>query len=408
MEIPAPAALLQRVRSLPAGELLVERLSEQSGVHLVGGAVRDLLLDVPPRELDLVVEGDGERVARRLGGHIIRHERFGTWLVTLNGFSYDIAQARREVYPHPGALPEVAPAPLAEDLLRRDFTVNAMALALGGPQAGTLRAAPHALEDLGERRLRVLHDRSFIDDPTRLLRLVRYRTRMGFEIEARTARLAAAAVAGGALATVSGSRLGSELRLLAGEPRPLDALAGLRELDLAAAIHPDLGPAAEDLAVGRRALELLPADGRSDRLALAVASRRISAQELPGLLDRLAFEAADREAITAAATASSALARELSRATNPSQVALAAAGRPVELIALAGALGAEEPARAWLERLRHVELTIAGADLLEAGVPQGPAVGRGLRAALAAKLDGRVSGRESELAVALQAARRTG
>src|SRR5205823_5917854 len=135
-----------------------------------------------------------------------------------------IAQARRERYSTPGALPDVEPASLDEDLVRRDFTVNAIALALGAPKPGMITAAPRALEDLERELLRVLHERSFLDDPTRLLRLVRYQSRLGFTVEPGTAALAAAAASEGALSTVSGSRVGAELRLLAREPDPLKAL----------------------------------------------------------------------------------------------------------------------------------------------------------------------------------------
>ena len=194
---------------------------------------------------------------------------------------YDIARARRETYAHPGALPDVAPAPLAEDLERRDFTVNAIALALAGDRAGELTSVPPALEDLDARRLRVLHDQSFIDDPTRLLRLVRYATRLGFEIEPHTRALADRAIAGGALRTVSGPRVGAELRLLAREPDPVRALAGLGELGLDGAIHPGFG--LEDADLARRALALLPDGGRRDRIALAVAAREVPAPELGGV-----------------------------------------------------------------------------------------------------------------------------
>ena len=408
MKIPPPAALLAKVRSLPPAEPLVERLRHQPGVHLVGGAVRDLLLAGAPSDLDLVVETDAEEVIRQLGGRVISHERFGTWAVAVDGYSYDIARARTETYPRPGALPDVQPAGLNEDLLRRDFTVNAIAVALGGPQPGELAAAPQALDDLDQRRLRILHERSFIDDPTRLLRLVRYRSRLNFTVEERTAELAAEAVAQAALDTVSGSRLGVELRLLACEPDPLVALRALDDFSLAGAIHPGFGLAEGDLGLATRARALLPADGRRDRLALALASRRVPPAELQTLLDRLAFEADDRAAIVAAAAQSNELAAGLEAATHPSEVAAAAAGLPVELVALAGALGPDRQARAWLSELRHVGLEITGADLLEAGVGEGPAVGRGLRTALAAKLDGRVQGREQELSVALQAARATG
>jgi tRNA nucleotidyltransferase (CCA-adding enzyme) len=401
MEVPAPRELLERVRALPAGAPLLDRLGGADGVYLVGGSVRDLLLGGRPLDLDIVVDGDAADLAARLGGELLVHDRFGTSAVRLEGLTYDIARARRETYRHPGALPDVAPASLEEDLLRRDFTVNALAIALTGSAAGRLHAAPGALEDLEGRRLRVFHDGSFRDDPTRTLRLARYASRLGFGIEPRTRELAREAIATDALATVSGSRLGGELRLLAGEPDPVAALRSLAELRLDRAIHPRFGLRDEGLA--RRAIALLPGDGRRDRLAIAIAARDIGAGELTSLLDALAFEAPDREAIVAAATRAPELAKRLERARLPSQIAAAAGRAGPELMALAGAIGPERQAREWLTRLRHVGLEIDGGDLLAAGVPQGPLVGRGLRAALAAKLNGRASGREEELTRALQA-----
>lgn len=406
MEIPPADDLIERVHSLAPGGPLLDHLGERAAVYLVGGAVRDLLLGGAPTDLDLVVEGDTSELAQRLGGQPVRFERFGTSTVSIDGFSYDIAQARRETYARPGALPDVEPAPLEEDLLRRDFTVNAIALSLGQPDPGVLLAAPGALQDLDERLLRVLHERSFLDDPTRLLRLARYHSRLGFEIEPATARLAASAVAEGALGTVSGSRVGAELRLLAREPDPMKALQALGELGLAAAIHPELGT--PDTELGRRALALLPDDERSDRLALAVAMRGIEGSELRGLLDRLAFEAEDREVIVAAATRAEAAADGLADAQRPSDIFKAVLGAPLEQVALAGGLGPYEAAESWINRLRHVRLGIDGSDLLAAGVPEGPAIGRGLRAALEARLDGRAESREAELEVAEQAAQATG
>jgi len=406
VEIPSPQALLERVRSLPAGRPLLARLDDAIGVHLVGGAVRDLLIGGEPDDLDLVVEGDAAALARRLDEAPRIHDRFGTSTVRLDGFTYDLARARRETYARPGALPDVAPATLSDDLKRRDFTVNALALALGAPRPGELTSVPSALDDLAARRLRALHDASFIDDPTRLLRLVRYASRLGFAIEPHTLALARAAVLARALDTVTGSRIGTELRLLAREPDPLAAIATLHELRLDSAIHPDFG--LTDLALGRRAFLLLPADGHSDRLALALALRGVPRKEVRALLDRLAFEAADRDAILAAATRAPSLAAALERARRPSEIAEAAAGAGPELVALAGALGPATNARDWLTRLRHVQLEIDGSELLAAGIPEGPAVGRGLQAALAGKLDGRVSGRAAELAAALEAAQDNG
>jgi tRNA nucleotidyltransferase (CCA-adding enzyme) len=405
VDVPPSPVLIDRLRALPAAAPLLARVEREPGVYLVGGAVRDLLRGGEPYDLDLVVEGDAVALARRLGPARI-HDRFGTSTLTLDGFSYDIARARRERYPRPGALPEVAPASLAEDLLRRDFTVNAIAIALGGAEAGALSSAPNALEDLDAARLRVLHDRSFIDDPTRLLRLARYASRLGFGIEPRTLELARAAVRSDAVHTVSGSRLGTELRLLAREPDPVAAFQQLRSLGLDAAISEHFGLADPDLA--QRALKLLPDDGRRDLVVLALAGRRLQPSALRELLDWLAFEAGDRDVITAAALRADDVAGALTRAERPSEIADALAGAPPELVAVAGALGSADKARRWLERLRHVRLEIDGGDLTSAGVPEGPAVGTGLRAALAAKLDGAATGRDDELEHALRAARGNG
>ncbi|MDQ6804565.1 MAG: hypothetical protein M3065_06280 [Actinomycetota bacterium] len=410
MQIPTSEELIRRIEALPSAAPVLAAVAGEPGVHLVGGAVRDLLLraaggDGPvapaPGDLDLVAEGDVAALASRLGGRYRAHERFGTASVILDGHGYDFAMARRETYAAPGALPDVSPATLTEDLRRRDFTVNAIAVTLGGPRAGELTAAPGALEDLAAGRLRVLHDRSFIDDPTRLLRLARYASRLGFAIEPGTLALAEGAVAGDALTTVSGARIGAELRLLAREEDPVAGLAAVAELGLDRAIDPRFGIADPELA--RRAFALLPGDGRRDVLALALAAAAISPAELAPLLDELAFDADSRDGIVAAVNGAERTAAALSAAERPSEIAAAVARGSAELVALAGALGPVERAREWLESLRHVRLEIDGDDLIAAGVPEGPEVGQGLRAALAAKLDGRVGGQESELGEALRA-----
>jgi tRNA nucleotidyltransferase (CCA-adding enzyme) len=403
---PDPDQLLARLAALPAGEPLMRRLQGEPNVYLVGGAVRELLLGGHPFDLDLVVEGDPAAVLSRLDGETVIHDRFGTSTATVDGFTYDLGRARRETYPRPGALPEVRPASLDDDLSRRDFTVNAIAMALGGDDAGGLRAFSGALDDLERRTLRVLHDASFVDDPTRLLRLARYRARLGFEIDDHTLALVRRALDQRVLDTVTGPRVGNELRLLASEQDPIAQLLTLRELGLDRAIDPSFG--LNDEALARRALDLLPSDGRRDLLALALAGRRLGTGELRRLLDRLGLEAAERDVIIATATRAPSLARSLAAAERPSEVANAALGAPPELVALAGALGPAETAADWLEHLRHVGLEISGRDLLAAAVPEGPAVGRGLRAALMAKLDGRAESREQELAVALEAARAAG
>ena len=403
---PDPDRLLAALRAQPAGARLVAALEgDQTDVYLVGGAVRDLLLGVAPRELDLLVEEDPGPLLARLGAGTVRsYDRFGTASFELDGFPYDIARARVETYEHPGALPAVAPARVREDLRRRDFTVNAIAVGVAGSARGELHAVPSALHDLDARRLAVLYDASFIDDPTRLLRMALYAARLGFTPAADTAALAREAIAGGALSTVSGARIGAELRRLAAEPDPVAALGALAELGLDEAIEPDFG--LRDAELARRALGLLPTDGDPSGLVLAAACMELPKPQLAALLDRLSFEAHARDLIITAATNAVGLARRLVVAHRPSEVAATADGMPIEAIALAGALDEQalSNAQQWLAQLRCVGLEIDGRDLLAGGIASGPAIGQGLRAALAAKLDGLAPDRERQLQEAIRAA----
>ena len=432
--------LLNRVRELPGGRELLELAAGRNDVELVGGAVRDLLLDRTPRELDVVVGDEGSsfgdaaslfagELAARLNtlAGTSEHEHFGTALVEWDGGRIDVATRRAEYYSAPGALPEVHAGTLDEDLLRRDFTVNAIAVTLDGERPGEVHAAPGALEDLRAGRLRVLHDASFIDDPTRLLRLARYAERLELEIEPHTAELASRAVAAQALDTVSGARIGAELRLALDEPGAISSLAAMDDLGLLTALHPRLRL---NRGASERALALLPGDGRADLLTMAALTLPLALTATPvgggpdqrsrdlrsatdgphteivALLDRLEFSASDRDRIAAAATAVPRLVDELPAAERPSQLRAAVAGVPPEGVALAGGVSesATEPARRWLTELRDVRLAITGDDLLTAGVPEGPEIGRRLDVALRMRLDGELGeGREAELAAALEA-----
>jgi len=393
-----PSTLLERFRALPAAEPVLAALDGESRVWVVGGAVRDLLLGGAPTDLDLVVEGDAlvvaRRAAERLGGEVLVHERFGTAVVRSADAAFDLAGARRERYPEPGALPVVElGATLGQDLARRDFTVNTLALRLAD---GELTGAAGARADLDARVLRVLHDASFRDDPTRLLRLARYAGRLGFAVEPHTAALAGLAVSVGAPGTVSGERLGAELRLLAGEPQPA-ALQALEERGLGAALLPRFEV---DAALAERAVALCPIDARPGLVALGSAVRRAPAAELAARLRELAFPAAEAEAVAACGD----LDRLLSelRDARPSEADALLRHGPLEAAVLAAAAGSRA-ARDWLERARHLRVAIGGDDLLAAGL-SGPPIGRGLLAARAALLDGEAPDRESQLAVALAAA----
>lgn len=402
---PCPPDLLARFAALPAAGPLLERLAGNEAVYVVGGAVRDLLRGGAPADLDLVVEGELEPVVARLGTPARTHDRFGTGTLVLDGFRYDVARAREEAYDRPGALPRVAPAGIEQDMLRRDFAANAVALGLSGPARGRLVQAPHGIEDVEAGVLRVLHDASFRDDPTRLLRLARYVSRLGFTVEPHTRGLVAAAVRDRVTDTVTGSRLGGELRLLAAEPDPAGALTTLTALGVAGSLEAGFGLEPGGPAAG--ALRLLPGDGSRGDLVLAAALLGVASERRGPLLARLAFPAASRDRILAAADRAAALARALATAGRPSAIAAAVGSAEAETVALAGALGDGASARAaeaWLTVLRHVTLEISGQDLVSAGIAPGPAVGAGLRGARAAKLDGRVRGREAELAEAMRIA----
>ncbi|HEV2922591.1 MAG TPA: hypothetical protein VGW98_01035 [Solirubrobacteraceae bacterium] len=421
--------VLGALEELPGGPELLEQAQLRDDVALVGGAARDLLLGHAPRELDVVVDEGAADFARGLSSLIGRtapprtarptvtvHERFGTAAVDWETGRVDVAERRAESYSSPGALPDVREGTVEEDLLRRDFTVNAIAAPLGGPLRGTLQAAPHALEDLAAGRLRVLHDASFLDDPTRLLRLARYSARLGFEAQERTGQLAAEALACEALASVTPARLGAELRLALTEADPVQALSAMNGLGVLTALEPWLRFDGE---LARRALELLPADGRSDLLLLAQLLLAPAREADPGtaeqvmfeFLDALEFSSPDRDRVLRSALAAPSLVAALGEAELPSQMYDALASQTLEAVALAGALRGEGPpgatadgARRWLSTLRHVRLSITGDDLLSAGVPEGPQIGLGLAAALHRKLDGELlNGREAELRAALQA-----
>jgi tRNA nucleotidyltransferase (CCA-adding enzyme) len=408
--------VLRALATQPGGPQLQALAKERDEVALVGGAVRDILLGRTPRELDVVVADDAASLANELaaviGASVTVHGRFGTAAVEWEAGRVDVAARRAESYAAPGALPDVCEGSLEQDLHRRDFTVNAIAVALGGPNKGELASAEHALEDLASGRLRVLHERSFVDDPTRLLRLARYQARLRFEPEPRTAELAGEAVAAEALETISRARVGAELRLALNEADAIASLAALDTLGVLRAIDPELSFAA---ALARRAVAILPEDGRPDLLLMASLLLALTAREenpeleLFALLDSLEFTAGERDRVMLSALAAASLAGQLALAMRPSQLHVALRSQTLEAVALAGALAGEDSPAAvaandWLERVRHVRLTITGDDLLVAGVPSGPQLGRRLQAALWRKLDGELDeGPQAELDAALEA-----
>jgi tRNA nucleotidyltransferase (CCA-adding enzyme) len=338
-------------------------------VYLVGGAVRDLLLGRGRADIDLAVVGDPAQLANALGAATIsEHERFATAKVELDGHQIDIAGTRTETYPHPGALPVISPADNIEaDLGRRDFSLNAMAIPLSGPAD---LVDPHGgLADLERGLLRVLHPESFRDDPTRAIRAARYAARFGFELEPETEQLLRATDLG----AVSEDRERAELLRLAAEPSAPPGFELLAAWGLA-----ELREGGVELA--QAVIDLLGSDAWRS-------------------------EVAKSEAVLAAAIGPVGAEPELAATspTRPSEAVDLARGHDAVELVLARALGAtwlDEYVTSW----RSVALEIDGSDLLAAGVPEGPRMGRGLATALRQKLDGEISGRDAELAAAIEAA----
>jgi tRNA nucleotidyltransferase (CCA-adding enzyme) len=389
-------------------EAILPALEGQPPCFLVGGAVRDLLLGREPIDIDIAVEGDAEAVAVRLaetlGGEVRAHERFGTATVVAKGVdAVNLARTRRETYPAPGALPDVEPASLAADLVRRDFGVNAIAADLAADRVGVVVDPHGGVADLRAGLIRVLHPASFGDDPTRLLRAVRYAARLGFALEPETERWARAAVADDALETVSGPRIRDELVDLLAEHDAPRAIELLRELGIAGALQRRLRADPELVASAK----LGAAEVGADPALTALAAICVGADDagLAAWVDRLGLPAGTRDDVLRAAWRSPELAAELRGGLRPSQLRSLLDGEPAESLALALALGAPaEPILDYVSRLRSARLEITGVDLLAAGLPESPAIGRALEQTLARKLDGDVHGREEELRVALEIA----
>ena len=393
--------------------------------YLVGGLVRDLLLGRDNRDVDLVVEGDGPHFARllceRLGGRVREHSPFMTAvLVDEHGFHIDVASARSEFYRAPAALPEVRTSPIRQDLYRRDFTINTLAIRLGPGETPELIDFFGGRRDLDEGVLRVLHSLSFIDDPTRVLRGVRLECRLGFALSPETLRLVGLALAEGVFDRLSGPRLREELIDLLGDPATaMKGVERLAELGLLQVLHPDLvwAPVVRDkLAAAAAAVDWRLLAGMEGppvepwRLFLAALAWELSEDDRRTLGERLALSGADVAALAGfRGRVETALAGLAGDSLQPHAAAAALEPLSDEEVLLVMALG-DERQRDWvrqqLTRVRSLRLAIRGADLVARGVPTGPVVGRALAATRDARIDGRIQP-EQELEFALAVAARS-
>ena len=418
---PSGVSLAERLGRLGLDDLLAEIqavATDYRGAYLVGGAVRDLLLGQPVADIDIAVEGDGIEFARalaaRLGGRVRAHDKFQTAVVVVEraagaataSLRVDVASTRTEFYDYPAALPKVEHATIRGDLARRDFSINAMAASLNPRDFGALLDYFGGLDDLRAKRIRVLHNLSFIEDPTRIFRAVRYEDRYGFRMDRHTLALARACNEMDLIGDLSSARLRDELVALFDEPRISFTLQRLKELGLQHVLHPrfalDDASAALIAAVdGLRRRCALEREVPAWRARLVITLRDLAPEELEEWVARMKFRRADARVLVRAWLLGARLERRLARPLTEADLYEIAHGEPLEALLVAMAIAAGGPAEQRLERFlshsRRVRLAVGGRDLLELGYRESADLGTVLRSLLHMKLDGLISGRRQEL-----------
>ena len=398
---------LERLRTLLDA---IASLGDRAGpVYLVGGTVRDILLGEESFDVDIAVDGDAIEFARALAatleGRMTTHQKFGT-AVVLYGVDerVDVVTTRTEFYDTPGALPTVERAGLRVDLFRRDFTINAMAVSLQPADFGRLVDPFGGRADLDARLLRVLHDLSFIDDPTRIFRAIRYEARYGLRLEEHSARLARACIEMGLVGDLSSARLRDELQTLLEDPGAVGGVIRLGELAADHAIHPRLRADKEAAELFERALKLrdeLRVGVPAWRIGLAVLGRDMTSEEAYGWLKRLKLRRRDVDRVAGAITVAPRIAERIRTEKLD----------PAEIVALADPFGPDAPLlalaredvpalREYFTRLRDVRIEIGGSELATLGLSESPRVGEVLAELRRRKLNGEIDGRDSELEAA--------
>src|SRR5262245_26343623 len=383
-----------------------------SRAFAVGGLVRDVLRRgrLDEVDLDVAVEGDGLAVAttlaERLGGEVRAHPRFLTAsVVGVAAGRIDVATCRSERYETPAALPKVMPATIEEDLRRRDFSVNALAVELEGGAFGLLDPEG-GRRDLAGRRLQVLHPLSFVEDPTRIFRAARYAERLGFAVAAASRRAQALALRLAPYPALSGERLSAELAHVVAEARPAATLTRLGRAGAFRLLDSRYRFTAETARHLTRLPEAL-AWARAQTLAssldltaLAIVASQ-SAAVAEACLIRLAFRGAPLARLLRALGEGEEMASRLRDAASPAARAHAVAGRgPVELawLWLLGDAAVRDRLDGILERTRNARPTLRGDDVIALGVTAGPQVARALAGLRDARMNGAVSNPEGERA----------
>ncbi|MCY4580932.1 MAG: CCA tRNA nucleotidyltransferase [Chloroflexi bacterium] len=368
--------------------------------YLVGGAVRDALLGLPVADIDITVvgmtSGLPRGVARALNGRVVAHSQFNTFAINAAGRHIDLAMARHESYTQPGALPTVVPGTIQQDLARRDFTINAMAVSISTGSFGDLLDPFQGQADLEAGKVRVLHDESFRDDATRILRAARYAVRLGIELEAHTEQILRRDAS--YLDTISPSRLRDEYMRVLREGRAVSTIEMLHTLGALRPVHPALTLSGEMLAALRRAEQTTHAD--THLIYLCLLSHSLSQSERQSLIIRLALSSDQAEAINDTGFVADRI-PELEQELSRSEIYLCLREFS-EASILACALISNDSAASQsmmllLDELRHIRTTLNGNDLVALGVPQGPRVGVLLHELLVARIDNEVKTRQDEI-----------
>jgi len=372
-------------------------------LYVVGGFVRDLLLGMPNLDIDVVVQGSAitmaKAMANRFGGEVRGHPRFGTakWLLEGSSFtslpSLDFVGVRRESYAHPGALPDVEPGSIEQDMLRRDFSVNTLAICLNDGCFGQLLDLFGGVVDLRTGVIRVLHDLSFVDDPTRMLRAARYEARLNFRLESHSERLLVDALP--LLPRVSGARLTRELLLTLGEDEPEKALRRLAALGVLNAIQ--RGLVFDELTEARFGRLQVARERPAPLDYLALLTVELPAETIASLAQRLSLAKADSEFLAQVSQAYRILTQLANDGLSVSQVVHLLEPYRSDGLSTVSVLADSPIAKARLARYLSewcmVKSELDGDDLRALGIPPGPVYREILRSLRDARLDGATGSR---------------
>jgi len=384
----------------------IGNLAQAKGLpaYIVGGFVRDALLGVKNLDLDIVVEGKAIDFTCLLKGRIaediVLHPRFGTATLTLPcGFKIDIATSRKEHYACAAALPTVYASRIREDLFRRDFTINTLAVKINKDNFGQLLDLFGGQNDLREKNIRVLHPQSFIDDPTRILRAVRFEQRYNFTIEKDTARLLRQATKEGMLKKLSKFRIGNELILILREEEPLKSLVRISALCRGLSfIHPSIR-------LGRIMLEQLKSakDSNSWLVYFMLLTAGVNISQVKRLCRAFSLTKANTQKIVSFKENSDQALKAIEKAKSLSSRQIYQILHPfsyeetLALICRSRSKRARARFRLFLKELSQVKIGLTGKDLKRLKIKPGPRYTNILQDILYAKIDGKVKTKSDEL-----------